>query len=37
MRRATDKDVLMIRESYRAYVKMAQKYARTGAFETPIG
>ena len=36
MRRATDKDVRMIRESYRAYVKMAQKYASTGAFETPI-
>ncbi len=33
----TDKDVQMIRESYRAYVKMAQKYASTGAFETPIG
>src|SRR5438128_12513156 len=37
IRRATDKDVRMIRESYRAYVKMAQKYASTGAFETPIG
>jgi len=37
MRRATDKDVRMIRESYRAYVKMAQKYASTGAFETPTG
>src|SRR3989454_10897103 len=37
MRRATDKDVRMIRESYRAYVKMAQKYASTGAFETPVG
>src|SRR2546421_2268961 len=36
MRRATDKDVRMIRESYRAYVKIAQKYASTGAFETPI-
>src|SRR5438477_11444924 len=36
-RRATDKAVQMIRESYRAYVKMAQKYASTGAFETPIG
>ena len=37
MRRATDKDVRMIQESYRAYVRMAQKYAITGAFETPIG
>src|SRR5437667_11921163 len=37
MRRATDKDVRMIRESYRAYVEMAQKYASTSAFETPIG
>jgi len=32
MRRATDRDVRMIRESYRAYVKMAQKYSATGAF-----
>jgi len=37
MRRATNKDVRMIRGSYRAYVKMAQKYASTGAFEAPIG
>src|SRR2546426_11839784 len=37
MRKATDKDVRMIRESYRAYVEMAQKYASTSAFETPIG
>src|SRR5256712_4372077 len=37
MRRATDKDVRMIRESYRAYVRMAQRYTSTGAFETPIG
>ena len=37
MRKATDKDVRIIRESYRAYVKMAQKYASTGAFETSIG
>src|SRR3989441_8027929 len=36
MRKATAKDIMMIRESYRAYVKMAQKYASTGAFETPI-
>ena len=37
MRKVTDEDIRMIRESYRAYVKMAQKYASTGAFETPIG
>src|SRR5438094_9852588 len=37
MRRASDMDVRMIRGSYRAYVKMAQKYASTGAFETRIG
>ena len=37
LRRATDKDVRMIRESYRAYVKMAEKYTRTGAFSHSIG
>ena len=37
MRRATDKDVRMIRESYRAYVRMAEKYTRTGAFSHSIG
>ena len=37
MRKTTDEDIRMIRESYRAYVKMAQKYASTGAFETPMG
>src|SRR6266581_1722683 len=37
MRKATDKDVRMIRESYRAYVKMAEKYTRTGAFSHSIG
>src|SRR2546428_11985156 len=37
MRRATDKDVRMIRESYRAYLKMAEKYTRTGAFSHSIG
>jgi carbonic anhydrase/acetyltransferase-like protein (isoleucine patch superfamily) len=35
MRRATDRDVRMIQESYRAYVKMAEKYTRTGAFSHP--
>jgi len=37
MRRATDKDVRMIRESYRAYVQMAKKYSITGAFSHSIG
>jgi len=37
MRRATEKDVRMIRESYRAYVRMAEKYTRTGAFSHSIG
>jgi carbonic anhydrase/acetyltransferase-like protein (isoleucine patch superfamily) len=36
-RKATDRDVRMIRESYRAYVKMAQKYSSSGAFDDPIG
>src|SRR5690348_8129034 len=37
LRKATGKDVRMIRDSYRAYVKMAQKYTSTGAFMHPIG
>ncbi len=37
MRKASDKDIRMIRESYRAYVKMAEKYSSTGAFGHPIG
>ena len=37
MRKATDKDVRMIQGSYRAYVNMARKYTRTGAFSHPIG
>jgi carbonic anhydrase/acetyltransferase-like protein (isoleucine patch superfamily) len=37
MRRATDEDVRMIRESYRAYVKMARKYSSTCAFGHPVG
>src|SRR6266700_223823 len=36
MRRATDEDVRKIRESYRAYVRMAQKHSSTRAFETRI-
>jgi carbonic anhydrase/acetyltransferase-like protein (isoleucine patch superfamily) len=37
LRRATDNDVRMIQESYRAYVKMAEKYTRTRAFKDPTG
>jgi len=37
MRKATAKDILMIRESYRAYVRMAKKYSTTGSFSYPIG
>jgi carbonic anhydrase/acetyltransferase-like protein (isoleucine patch superfamily) len=37
LRRATDRDVRMIQESYRAYVKMAEKYKRTRAFSHPTG
>jgi len=37
LRKATDKDVRMIRESFRAYVKMAQKYTATGAFSLMTG
>ena len=35
-RRTTDADVRMIRESYRAYVKMAERYRKTGAFRKPL-
>ncbi len=34
IRRATSKDVQMIRESYRAYVQMARRYVDAGTFET---
>src|SRR5712692_5799073 len=37
MRKTSDEDIRMIRESYRAYVRMAQRYTSTGAFEAPIG
>jgi carbonic anhydrase/acetyltransferase-like protein (isoleucine patch superfamily) len=36
IRKATLQDVRAIRESYRAYVKMAQLYEKTGAFESPV-
>jgi carbonic anhydrase/acetyltransferase-like protein (isoleucine patch superfamily) len=32
VRRATDGDIRMIRRSYRDYVRMAERYADTGAF-----
>ncbi len=32
-RRTSDGDVRMIRQSYRAYVKMAERYLKTGAFK----
>ena len=35
-RRTSDADVRMIRESYRAYVRMARRYKETGAFQKPI-
>ena len=35
-RRTTDADVRMIKESYKAYVKMAKRYVTTGAFERPL-
>jgi carbonic anhydrase/acetyltransferase-like protein (isoleucine patch superfamily) len=37
LRKATGKDVRMIRDSYRAYVRMARKYTSTGAFSHPTG
>lgn len=36
-RRTTSEDVRMIRESYRAYVRMARRYMDSDAFEKPIG
>ena len=35
-RRTTEADIRMIRGSYRAYVKMAQRYKKTGAFEKSV-
>ncbi len=37
IRRSTDRDVRMIRESYQAYVNMARHYRKTGAFQEPVG
>jgi carbonic anhydrase/acetyltransferase-like protein (isoleucine patch superfamily) len=36
IRRATTKDVSAIKQSYKAYVKMARRYEETGAFNAPI-
>ncbi|OLD55257.1 hypothetical protein AUI46_05040 [archaeon 13_1_40CM_2_52_13] len=36
IRRATIGDVRAIKESYKAYVKMAQLYQKTGAFDHPL-
>jgi carbonic anhydrase/acetyltransferase-like protein (isoleucine patch superfamily) len=36
IRKAAATDVRMIRESYRAYVKMAESYVRRGTFDHPI-
>src|SRR5437773_349130 len=36
IRRATDKDVRLIKESYRAYVEMGRRYATSGAYKKPV-
>jgi carbonic anhydrase/acetyltransferase-like protein (isoleucine patch superfamily) len=36
IRKATERDVRMVKESYRAYVKMARKYVDSSAFNNPI-
>ncbi|HVH16619.1 MAG TPA: gamma carbonic anhydrase family protein [Candidatus Angelobacter sp.] len=36
IRKATLEDVRAVKESYKAYVKMAQLYEKTGAFRSPI-
>ena len=36
IRKATDGDVRAIKESFKAYVKMAQLYEKTGAFKSPV-
>ncbi len=35
-RRTSDADVRMIKESYKAYVKMARRYRKTGAFHNSL-
>jgi len=36
IRKATLEDVRAIKDSYKAYVKMAQQYEKTGAFKSPV-
>ena len=36
IRKATLQDVRAIKDSYKAYVKMAQLYEKTGAFKSPV-
>ncbi len=36
IRRATDKDVRLIKESYRAYVEMGRRYAKSDTYKKPI-
>lgn len=36
VRRTTEADIRMIKDSYKAYVKMAQRYVETRAFNEPI-
>jgi len=36
VRKATAKDLRLMRESYKAYVKMSRRYLATGAFESPV-
>ncbi len=37
IRKATRDDIRLIIESYKAYVEMARRYAKTGVFEKPVG
>ena len=37
IRKATKEDIRLIIESYKAYVEMSRKYAKSGAFKRPIG
>ncbi len=36
IRRATDKDVRLIKGSYRAYVEMGRRYATSGVYKKPV-
>jgi len=36
IRRAADKDVRLIKESYRAYVEMGRRYATLGVYKKPV-